>query len=75
MLESGTGRAGSTGSTKRVTAAAVSRPAIEYTPSCARPGKLEKSSAAKPQTDVATPKRMVSQYSRRQLALLPDCTR
>ena len=46
------------GNTKRVTVAATIRPVIEYRPSCARPGNPEKSSDAKPNTEVSTPSRI-----------------
>src|SRR5271170_6317471 len=47
------------GNTKRVTAAAAIKPLIEYAPSCARPGKPDGSSDAKPHTDVSIPRRIV----------------
>ena len=55
-----------TGKTKRVVAAAASRPASENTPSWARPGKPAKTSAAKPISDVSRPSRTVGQLSRSQ---------
>ena len=55
-----------TGKTKRVVAAAASRPAIENTPSWARPGKPAKTSAAKPISEVTRPSRTVGQLSRSQ---------
>ncbi len=61
----------STGNTKRVVAAAATRPAIENTPSCARPGKPEKTSAAKPISEVKRPSRTVGQLSRRQRSAAP----
>jgi len=51
------------GKTKRVVAAAATRPAIEKTPSCARPGKPVKTSAAKPISEVKSPRRTVGQLS------------
>ena len=49
------------GSTERVTVTATMRPTIEKSPSCARPGKPEKSIAPKPQIDVTTPSLNVGQ--------------
>ena len=51
----------SAGSTKRVTAAAATSPTIEYSPSCASPGRPEKSSAENPAIEVSTPRRTVGQ--------------
>ena len=63
------------GRTKRVTRAAVRTPASEYRPSWARPGKPENSRAPKPQSDVATPRRIVGQKRWRQpfRPRRPDC--
>ena len=72
----GAPRGASTGKTKRVVAAAASRPAIENTPSWARPGKPENTSAAKPITEVRRPRRIVGQLSRSQrCAGRPSCRR
>ncbi len=70
----------SAGSTKRATSAAATRPAIEYRPSWASPGRPEKRSAAKPAIDVATPSRIVGQESAIQasppaLSPRPACTK
>ena len=64
---------------KRVTIAALTSPATEYRPSCARPGKLDSSSDAKPTIEVSTPSRMVGQKSATQsfdasALLWRDCT-
>ena len=51
------------GNTQRVVRAAAARPAIENTPSWARPGKPENTSAAKPHSEVQRPSRTVGQLS------------
>ena len=49
------------GSTKRVTKAAVTSPAMENSPSCAKPVKLDPSMAANPAMEVRAPSRKVGQ--------------
>ena len=51
----------SAGSTQRVTRTAAISRRSEKSPSCASPGKPERSIALKPQIDVATPSRSVGQ--------------
>ena len=49
------------GNTKRVTSTAVTRPAMEKSPSWPNPGKPDKSMAANPQMEVNSPNRSVGQ--------------
>ena len=69
----GAPRGAMAGKTKRVVAAAAASPAIENTPSWARPGKPAKTSAAKPISEVKRPSRTVGQLrlSQRAAGLTP----